>query len=143
MRPLRLLTLVLLTLACGDDATGPGTPSVAGSWSYSATNLTSEFLPGQTCNVLGMAMTITQDGASFSGFGRGGRLQCSTSAGQLPDSVAIRNGLVDGNAISFELFGGRAYNHFGAHNGSSIVGIAIYPLLQGISMNGRFVMTRK
>lgn len=102
MRKLLPLIAVAVLAACGGDSSGPGT-SVAGSWLYSVSNLSSGSL---TCSSSGTTLSITQSGSSFSGSYSGGTLTCITPSGSSSVAIgggAVVSGSISGNSVSFNL----------------------------------------
>ncbi|MFV1988835.1 MAG: hypothetical protein ACC682_16305 [Gemmatimonadota bacterium] len=141
---LRSLTLVLVGFAlggCGDSATGPdgpsnAPPSVAGSWTYAATNMTGS-LSGVTvvCNFRNVPIMLTQSGTSFSGTTNGGSFTCAVggvSDGGTFGSRIVVNGRLDGSTVQFD-FDSPDWHHSGSITGNSMTGsaTAIFELSTG------------
>jgi hypothetical protein len=121
----RLCTLVLLVAAagCGSDSTAPKT-DVTGTWSYSASNLT---VSGVTCTISSVSMTFAQTGTTFTGtVASGGLLSCTGPAGsdnEVLGSDVIANGVVNGNAVQFDI-GTSDFHNTGTLSGNTISGTA-------------------
>lgn len=121
----RLCLLVVLFAAagCGSDSTSPKI-DLTGSWAYSAANLT---VSGATCSISGVSMTFAQTGNTFTGtVASGGLLTCTSSAGsdnQSLGSDVIANGVVNGNAVQFDI-GSSDFHNAGTLSGNSISGTA-------------------
>lgn len=118
----RLCVLALLAAAaCGRDSTAPKI-DVTGTWAYSATNLT---VSGVTCSISGVSMTFAQTGNTFSGtVASGGLLSCTGPAGvdnEVLGGDVIANGVVNGNAIQFDI-GTSDFHNIGTLSGASISG---------------------
>ncbi len=146
--PSRALLCVVapLVTACGSDATGPA-DDLSGQWSYTATNLTAS---GVSCSVAGLTLTLRQNGATFGGSGNGGILTCVSavdSASTSLDGVAVVNGRVSGQSVSFD-FGTADLHHSGSLAGAIISGNATWRIDLGapdgvIVLAGRFSAARQ
>ena len=115
---------------------------------YSTTALTASF--GVTCSVSGVQATVTQSGSSFSGTTQGGQWSCQSPIGDLPptdlDAQTIRDGMVDGNAVSFEIDGVLLFSHMGTVSGNSmsgtLTGTGDVPPLGPITFTGEWTASR-
>ena len=142
---------VIAIAACGssDSTTGPAGPTnanVAGSWNYSATNLTGG---GVSCSVSGTVMTFTQAGATFSGTYSGGTLICGAPG--VPNQTApigsgtIASGTVSINNVSFN-FDTSDWQNTGAISGNTIAGTAVVRTTDGSTttlLTGNFSATKR
>ena len=125
------LIIVAFAACSGDSMTGPGgngPPSVAGDWTYAATNMVGN-LSGFSivCSFSNVPMSITQSGSTFSGRTTGGDFVCSsagiTDGGIFGDRIVV-NGELSGGDVEFD-FDGPDWHHTGTITGSSMSGTAI------------------
>ena len=105
MRRIPLLLLIPVFLACGGDdgdIMGPSIPSVAGSWTYSATNLSGS---GISCSVSGTSLVLNQSGGTFTGSYSGGTLSCSgggvTLSAPVGSGIVVNGSVTSAGAVSF------------------------------------------
>jgi len=109
-----------LLAACG-DGTGVNALNLSGNWVYSTSNLASG---GVTCNSSGTALTISQQGGTFSGSYNGGTISCFSSGGSFSGDVGsgtVVNGSLNGTGVSFDLDTGDWHNS-GNVSGNSMSG---------------------
>ena len=116
MRRILLLTLIPVFLACDS------TPDVAGSWGYSATNLSGS---GVSCSVTGTSMVITQSESTFTGTYTGGTFSCSGPGGTLSSTIGsgtvVNGSVTDEGVVSFDL-DTQDWRNTGSLSGNSISG---------------------
>ncbi len=146
MRHILLLLLIPVFLACGDDGgdtTGPSIPSVAGSWTYNATNLSGS---GVSCSVSGTSLALAQSGGTFAGSYSGGTISCSGPGGTESNpagSGTVANGSVTyAGAVSFD-FDTQDWQNTGTLSGNSMSGTATVRIDLGaptgvITLSGNF-----
>lgn len=150
MRRLPFALLLAVAVACGDSSSGPDTPSVAGTWRFSYSNMTGPF-QGITvsCNATALDFTLSQSGNTFSGAQVGaGRMTCSAQGEELIDGVigseTIVNGTINGSNVSFRL-GTFQSQHSGSISGGSMTGTATWTITDGnltLTLNGQFTAAR-
>ena len=116
----------LLIAGCGSDATGPGnTVSVAGTWDFSASNLSGA---GVSCAALGLVLQISQTGSTFSGSYSGGTMQCSGPGGTVSGAISsgtVVNGSINGTSVQFDL-DTQDLHEAGSVSGNSMSGSATW-----------------
>ena len=152
MRRILLLLLIPVFLACGDDGgdtTGPSIPSVAGSWTYNASNLSGGGI-SISCSVSGTSLVLTQSGGTFTGSYSGGTISCSGETGtpSVPvGSGTVANGSVtSAGAVSFD-FDTQDWQNTGTLSGNSISGTATVRIDLGsptgvVTVSGNFSAAR-
>ena len=148
-----LLLLIPVFLACGGDddgaggMMGPSIPSIAGSWTYNASNLSGS---GVSCGVSGTSLAFTQSAGTFTGTYTGGTLSCTGPGGTVTGSVGsatVANGSVTtAGAVSFD-FDTQDWRNTGTLSGNSISGTATVRLDFGsptgvITLSGNFSAAR-
>jgi hypothetical protein len=137
---MRWMTLALVSalVACSDDSTGPKTPSVAGAWRYTMTNLTGS---GLSCGSSGTMLTITQRGTALSGSYAGGAITCfdgrDTYAGDFGSGTVV-TGSVSGQSVAYD-FDNSAWHNAGTVDGASMTGAVTMRILDP---SGRTVVLR-
>ncbi len=112
--------LCVFGAACGGDSgTGPQVQNVAGSYNYSVPNLGTV---GANCQVQA-TMTVTQQGAAFSGSYAGAAI-CTSSAGTdtIQAAGTVVNGRVKGDSVYFD-FDDTNWHDMGTIVGSDWQGI--------------------
>ena len=150
MRRFPFALLLAVAVACGDSSSGPETPSVAGTWRFSFSNM-SGALQGITvsCNAAALDFALAQTGNTFSGPQVGaGRLTC-TAAGEtviddLIGSETIVNGMINGSTVSFRL-GTIPGQHNATLSGGSMTGTASWTFTSEnvtLTLNGQFTAVR-
>src|SRR5881392_2913124 len=97
-----LAVLSVLVAACGKDASGPSLPKLNGSWSGNWWNLSGGGL--SNCETAGgLQLSITQNGATFTGGYSSGTIGCNGSIiGTFPAGKIV-NGSVNGSAVTLDL----------------------------------------
>ena len=150
VRRILLLLLIPVFLACGGDDSdimGPSIPSVAGSWTYNATNMTGS---GVSCSVSGTSLVLTQSSGTFTGSYSGGTISCSGPGGtaNVPlGSGTVANGSVtSAGAVSFD-FDTQDWRNTGTLSGNSISGTVVVRLDLGaptgvVTLSGNFSAAR-
>jgi hypothetical protein len=120
VRVLVLSAFAVFLGACGGDSTGPSQANVAGSWTFSASNVSGQ---GLSCSTSPTPMTINQSGTTFTGTYGPGTLTCvaGTQSGSTPVQGTIVNGTISGNSVQFDLDTQDAHAT-GAVNGNSMSG---------------------
>lgn len=124
MRNCAVAALALAMAACSGDSggsMGPVIPQVAGTWTYSATNIAGS---GASCSVTGLTLTVNQTAETFTGSYSGGSMTCSgngESATLGPFQGTIVSGSISGNSVSFDL-DTQDWRNTGTINGSSMSG---------------------
>jgi hypothetical protein len=143
----KLATAVLIAAfaaACGDDATGPSVPNVAGSWIYAATNVTAGSV---TCSFTNVNMTLTQSGTSFSGTYSGGLLSCTGPGGTISEQIGggpISAGTISGTTVTFDI-DSSDWRNTGTIAGSSMTGtVVVRIVVEGstVTLTGNFSASR-
>lgn len=146
VRRLLLLPLIPVFLACGGDngdIMGPSIPSVAGSWTYSATNLSSS---GVSCSVSGTSLVFTQSGGTFTGSYSGGTISCSgggaTVSSPVGSGIVVNGSVTTAGAVSFD-FDTQDWRNSGTLSGNSISGTVTIRLDLGaptgvVTLSGNF-----
>ncbi len=148
----RILPLLLIPvfLACSDDSgdiMGPSMPSVAGSWTYSATNLSGS---GVSCSVSGTSLVITQSSGTFTGSYNGGTLSCTgggvTSSSPVGSGTIVSGSVTSAGATSFD-FDTQDWRNTGTLSGNSISGTVVVRIDLGaptgvITLSGNFSAAR-
>jgi hypothetical protein len=138
---------VLAIVSCGGgDVSGPTNANIAGSWTYTMTNLAGG---GLTCFSSGTTMTFSQSGATFTGTYSGGTLSCS-APGFGPVSQTIGNGTiatgtVNINSVSFDL-DTSDWRNTGTVSGNSISGTVVVRFTSGstsVILNGSFAAIKR
>jgi hypothetical protein len=136
---------VLLAACGGDGVSGPVNANLAGSWSYSASNLSGG---GFNCFVSGTTMVISQTAAGFTGSYSGGILSCSYQGGTSTNSSAgtgsVSSGTVSVNAVAFN-FDTSDWANTGSVSGNTISGTTVVRIVSGSSvvfLNGNFAAIR-
>jgi hypothetical protein len=139
-------SLAVLITACGDDdPSGPTIPNVAGSWTYSATNITGG---GVTCSFTNVPMTLAQTGTTFTGAYAGGLLACAGPGGSFSEQVAggsVATGTINGNAVTFDLDNSDWHNT-GTISGATMSGTVVVKINDGtttFTLAGEFTATRQ
>ncbi len=152
MRCILLLLLIPVFLACGDDGgdtTGPSIPSVAGSWTYNAGNLSGGGI-SISCSVSGTSLVLTQSSGTFTGSYSGGTISCSGPGGTESASVGsgtVANGSVtSAGAVSFDL-DTQDWQNTGTLSDNSISGTATVRIDLGsptgvVTVSGNFSAAR-
>jgi predicted small lipoprotein YifL len=105
--PGAVLILAAATLpACGGSGPTemPPSPSIAGTWNYSAANASGS---GASCDINNLILTLQRNGNTLTGTGSGGTLSCSGSGqpySQQLNGDTIADGLIDDNGnLTFDL----------------------------------------
>ena len=147
-----LLLLIPVFPACSGDADGaggmmgPSIPSVAGSWTYNASNLSGS---GVSCGVSGTSLAFTQSAGTFTGTYNGGTLSCTGPGGTVTGSVGsgtVANGSVTtAGAVSFD-FDTQDWRNTGTVSGNSISGTVVVRIDLGapsgvVTRSGNFSAT--
>ena len=104
-----LLTAIvpLAFLGCsGDDPTGLNAIPIEGTWSFTA-KMSDDV---QSCSETGTTLVIQRDGSTFVGTITGGLWSCTDGNVTIEvdlneSSLAVYDGVIDGQAISFEFLG--------------------------------------
>jgi hypothetical protein len=139
-RWLGLLVVALAAGGCsGDGPTGSNTTSVAGTWTYSVTNLSGG---GLSCNISGVLLTLTQNGSNFQGTYTGGTLSCAGLGSSGFTGGSVVSGTVAGNAVTFN-FDDADYHHTGTATSGSMTGSAILKLDATTTLAGTFSATKQ
>jgi hypothetical protein len=132
-----------LALSASSDSTGPKNVNVAGSWTYSVTNLVGG---GLSCNTGGTTVTIAQSGTTFSGTYTGGTLSCNSLGDFAIGTGTVANGTVSDNAVAFD-FDTQDWANTGSASGNTISGTATVRLVtssnQTIILTGNFSMVKR
>ena len=134
MKKLSFVVALLLAAGCGSDSTAPRA-DLAGSWTYSATNLS---VSGVTCSITGVSLTLVTTGNTFTGtVAPGGVLICAGPAGADTASLGgdvVANGTVNGNAVAFDI-GTQDFHNAGTLSGNSMSGnVTVHSVDNGISI---------
>ena len=151
MRRLTLAFLLAAVAACGgDSSSGPDTPSIAGTWRFSFSNMSGAFqgIP-VSCNAAALDFALSQSGTTFSGAQVGaGRLTCSAQGEIIVDDLigleTIVGGTINGSNVSFRL-GTFSSQHNGTVSGGSMSGTASWTITDGnlsLTLNGQFTAVR-
>ena len=139
-------TVILASLACGGDSSGPEAVTVTGSWNASITNLSGG---GASCNFSNVRADLQQTGNTFVGTYSGGTVSCSGQGGTFSDLLdpgSVINGTVNGNAVAFDI-DTPDFHLVGTINGGSMAGTARLVLdfgapIGSIVMNGNWAAAK-
>jgi hypothetical protein len=141
-----LMASVLALGGCGDGGTGPSENAVAGTWNFTAIDLTVAGAPGR-CSISGQ-LYLTQTGTTVSGTYTMTQLTCTGPQGTQTDpgpyTGTIVAGTVSGNQIHFHFDTTDADQH-GTISGQSMAGTCTWvAYMNGMSytMSGTWTATR-
>jgi hypothetical protein len=136
---------IALVVGCGGDSASP-TQTVAGRWSYTATNVNGG---GVSCNFTGVTLTLAQSGSTVTGSTVGGNVSCTApGVPPLTESLSgdvIANGKVTGNAVQFDIGTSEIHND-GTLSGNAMSGTLTLRVATGtttINLIGNFSALRQ
>jgi hypothetical protein len=145
------LLLIPLFLACadkgdggGDDVVDPSLPRVAGTWSYSISNLSGG---GITCFQSGTTLNLYQYGATVTGSFSGGVFVCGLVTVFVTDGRIINGSVTSGGAVSFDMRTCDWHNS-GILSADSMSGTTTVPVDPGppvgrVTLTGTFAAVRQ
>ncbi len=118
--------IMFVIVGCGSDSTtGPSEQNaqIGGLWGRYGTGPLSE--GDVRCFITGMALSLNQTGATFTGSANGGNIRCTVAGATVMDdplgNQVVVNGTVSGNNLSFDIET-PAWHHIGSVSGNSMSG---------------------
>lgn len=119
------------------DSSGPERPDVSGAWNYSASNMTGG---GLSCSLSGLAMTLSQAGATFTGVTTSGRMSCTGAESFTTRTFNVASGAIAGASVNFD-FDTQDWHHTGTLNGNTMSGSVTFRV-GTTTLAGQFSATR-
>ncbi len=150
MRCIFLLLSITLFLACDDGdgdtdgTTGPSSPRVAGTWSYSISNLSNADI---SCYETGTTLDLNQSGTTFTGSFAGGLFVCDTITVFVVEGDVLNGSVTSDSAVSFDLRTSDWHNA-GTLSGNAMSGtvevlINLGPPFGRVTLTGAFACVRR
>ncbi len=126
-----LLTLVLVSVAgCGGEqplAASPEIPSIAGTWTFNASNLSGG---GFSCDAFAYRLSVNQSGTTFTGSYSDGTIRCTEDGKTFEVGPGLTGTIVNGTvtesgSVGFDL-DTQDFHQTGTVSGDSMSGTATW-----------------